>query len=401
MHMREVAVTRHAQRLQMPGCTLAEQGDARSRKMTSTGKTRREANLRLPGVRVNWQLKTVLPGAFVLVNGIVLFMLATVSLRDPERHQVLIVAGVGAIAVCAVIILALAYLIQRPMVELQEKIARVGEGDLQVTVDFAKRNDEIGDLGRNFNQMVRLLRESREEIERLHRTQMSRAEHLATLGELAAGLAHEIRNPLAGIAGVVEIMGRELPPESSSRAVLPEVHSEIQHIQAILNDLLVYARPRPPEFHPADLNATVEQAVFLARQQVRTKPIEITLEPEKRLPGILHDPVQVQQVILNLLLNGIQAISNQGKIEVALRQEREYAVVRIRDNGKGISRESLPRIFKPFFTTRKEGTGLGLPLARGIVESHKGRIEVTSEPGRGAQFEVWLPILRAKDKHTE
>jgi len=230
---------------------------------------------------------------------------------------------------------------------------------------------------------------------------MARAEHLATIGELAAGLAHEIRNPLAGIAGVVEVMGRELPPESSSRAVLPEVHSEIQHIQAILNDLLVYARPRPPEFHPADLNATVEQAVFLARQQVRTKPIEITLEPEKRLPGILHDPVQVQQVILNLLLNGIQAISNQGKIEVALRQEREYAVVRIRDNGKGISRESLPRIFKPFFTTRKEGTGLGLPLARGIVESHKGRIEVTSEPGRGTQFEVWLPILRAKDKHAE
>jgi len=333
--------------------------------------------------------------------GLIAFQAIVVALDIPSGHWIVIVAAGGAVAICFVTLIVMLVLIQRPLEELKRVIGRVSEGDLAARVDFAKRNDDVGQLGQQFNEMIRQLEENRAEIERLHQREMARAEHLATIGELAAGLAHEIRNPLAGIAGVVEVMGRELPPESSSRAVLPEVHSEIQHIQAILNDLLVYARPRPPEFHPADLNATVEQAVFLARQQVRTKPIEITLEPEKRLPGILHDPVQVQQVILNLLLNGIQAISNQGNIEVALRQEREYAVVRIRDNGKGISRESLPRIFKPFFTTRKEGTGLGLPLARGIVESHKGRIEVTSEPGRGAQFEVWLPILRAKDKHTE
>lgn len=333
--------------------------------------------------------------------GLIAFQAIVVALDIPSGHWIVIVAAGGAVAICFVTLIVMLVLIQRPLEELKRVIGRVSEGDLAARVDFAKRNDDVGQLGQQFNEMIRQLEENRAEIERLHQREMARAEHLATIGELAAGLAHEIRNPLAGIAGVVEVMGRELPPESSSRAVLPEVHSEIQHIQAILNDLLVYARPRPPEFHPADLNATVEQAVFLARQQVRTKPIEITLEPEKRLPGILHDPVQVQQVILNLLLNGIQAISNQGNIEVALRQEREYAVVRIRDNGKGISRESLPRIFKPFFTTRKEGTGLGLPLARGIVESHKGRIEVTSEPGRGTQFEVWLPILRAKDKHAE
>src|SRR4029077_14006699 len=155
-------------------------------------------------MRVNWQLKTVLPVAFVLLNGLLIFLLATVFLRAPERHEVLIVAGAGAIAVCAAVLLALAYFIQRPMVELQEKIDLVGRGDLSVRVAFAKRNDEIGDLGRNFNRMVQQLHESREEIELLHRTQMSRAEPLATLGELATGLAHEIRNPLAGIAGVIE-----------------------------------------------------------------------------------------------------------------------------------------------------------------------------------------------------
>ena len=108
----------------------------------------------MSSVRVNWQVKTVLPVAFVLLNGLLLFLMATVSLRNPERHQVLIVAGTGAVAICAAVMIALAYFIQRPMVELQEKIARVGEGDLDVSVNFAKRNDEIGDLGRNFNRML-------------------------------------------------------------------------------------------------------------------------------------------------------------------------------------------------------------------------------------------------------
>jgi len=148
------------------------------------------------GLGLNWQIKAVLPIVFVLINGMLLFTLATVSWQNPQRHMVLVVAGAGAIAICAALVVVLTYFIQRPLIELQEKIARVGEGDLNVEVRFAKRDDEIGDLGRNFNRMVAQLRESREEIETLHRTQMSRAEHFATLGELATGLAHEIRNPL-------------------------------------------------------------------------------------------------------------------------------------------------------------------------------------------------------------
>jgi signal transduction histidine kinase len=353
------------------------------------------------GPSLGWQWKAIIPIVGVLLLGLLAFQAIVVALDIPAGHWIVILAAGGAVAICFVTLIVLLVLIERPLEELKRVIGRVSKGDLGARVDFAKRNDDVGQLGQQFNEMIRQLEENRTEIERLHQGEMARAEHLATIGELAAGLAHEIRNPLAGIAGVVEVMGRELPQASSSRTVLPEVQSEIQHIQAILNDLLAYARPRPPEFHPADLNATVEQAVFLARQQVRTTPIEITLEPDNRLPRILHDPVQVQQVILNLLLNGIQAITKQGKIAVALRREGEYAVVRIRDNGKGISREALPKIFKPFFTTRKEGTGLGLPLAKGIVESHQGRIEVTSEPAGGAQFEVWLPISRAKDGHTE
>lgn len=348
----------------------------------------------LKGSRLSWQWKAIIPIVGVLLLGLIGFQAIVVALDIPSGHWIVIVAAAGAVAICFVTLTVLLVLIERPLEELKKIIGRVREGDLSAKVEFAKRNDDVGQLGRQFNEMVQELAENRAEIERLHQFEMARAEHLATIGELAAGLAHEIRNPLAGIAGVVEVMGRELPTESSSRGVLPEVQNEIHHIQAILNDLLAYARPRPPEFHPADLNATVEQAVFLARQQVRTKPIEITIDPDKKLRRISHDPVQIQQVILNLLLNGIQAVHNQGKIEVTLRQEGEWAVIRITDTGKGIPRDSLSKIFKPFFTTRKEGTGLGLPLAKGIVESHKGRIEVTSEPGQGAQFEVWLPIQR-------
>jgi signal transduction histidine kinase len=353
------------------------------------------------GPSLGWQWKAIIPIVGVLLLGLIAFQAVVVALDIPSGHWIVIAAAAGALAICFVTLFALVVLIERPLEELKRIIGRVREGDLSARVKFAKRNDDVGQLGRRFNEMIQELAQNRAEIERMHRFQMARAEHLATIGELAAGLAHEIRNPLAGIAGVIEVMGRELPKESSSRSVLPEVQSEIQHIQTILNDLLAYARPRPPEFHPADLNATVEQAVFLARQQVRTKPIEITLAPEKRLPRILHDPVQIQQVVLNLLLNGIQAIQKEGKIEVALRAEGEWAVVRIRDTGKGIAPDSLSKIFKPFFTTRKEGTGLGLPLAKGIVEGHQGRIEVASEPGQGAQFEVWLPVARAADVQGE
>jgi signal transduction histidine kinase len=346
----------------------------------------------LPSVRVNWQVKTVLPVAFVLLNGLLLFLMATVSLRDPERHQVLIVAGAGAVAICAVVMIALAYFIQRPMVELQEKIARVGEGDFDVSVKFAKRNDEIGDLGRNFNHMVQQLRESREEIERLHRTQMSRAEHLATLGELATGLAHEIRNPLAGIAGVVEIISRDLPSTSPARAVVKDIRLEVAQINRILTDLLQAARPHPPEVRLTDLNTTIEHAVMLARQQVLSRPIKIELVKEPALPNVEHDSDQIHQVLLNLLLNSVQAIEGSGTVRVVIAAKKDNALISVTDSGRGIAPEHLPYIFRPFYTTKGNGTGLGLSLARRIVEDHRGRIEVESEVGKGTEFLVTLPI---------
>lgn len=346
---------------------------------------------------LGWRSKALLPLAGVLLAGMAALLWTTLNFEAPQREKVLLVGASGALAICAVVLAVLAVLVERPLRELHEKIARVRQGDLNVTVEFAKRQDEIGELGRNFNEMARQLRESREEVQRLlasARTQMTRAEHLATLGELAAGLAHEIRNPLAGIAGVIEIIGRELPEPSPSREVLQDVQQEVLHIKKILSDLLDYARPKPPALRPADLNATVEHAVAIAKQQILSRPIAIELERAEGLAPVEHDSRQIQQVLLNLMLNAIQAIPKTGWVRVRVEAQQVFTVVRVADSGRGIAPEHLPNIFRPFFTTKGQGTGLGLSLARRIVEDHGGRIEVMSALGEGSTFSVWLPFRK-------
>jgi hypothetical protein len=338
------------------------------------------------------QIKILLPVAGVLLLGIFLFAGLTFSVHGNTRQQVIFVAAAGAGAICAVMVVVLAILIQRPLVELQEKIARLRDGDLTTAVTFAKRQDEMGDLGRNFNDTVRQLRESREEIQRLHRTQMSKSEHLATLGELAAGLAHEIRNPLAGIAGAIEIIGHDLPESSPGRQVMQQVQHEVVDIKRTLFDLLAYARPREQEFYAADLNLTAAQAVGMARHQVLSRPIQIEIEPAPELPLVEHDPVQIEQVLLNLLLNAIQATEGAGRVLVTLGLNNASALISVKDEGQGIRPENLAHLFRPFFTTKENGTGLGLSLARRIVEAHGGRIEVSSVQGQGTEFCLWLPI---------
>ena len=349
----------------------------------------------LPWFSINWEIKALVPIACVLLGGMLLFLLATLSWRDPERHLVLLVAGAGAVAICGALLVVLTYTVQRPMVELQQKIAQLGRGDLTASVSFAHRNDEIGDLGRNFNQMVTQLRESRIEIERLHRTQMSRAEHFATLGEMATGLAHEIRNPLAGIAGVIEIVSRDLPTTSPARAVVKDVRQEIARINHIVTDLLQTARPHPPKVSKSDLNITVEHAVMLGRQQALAKGVEIALHKHPTLPEVEHDSDQIHQVLLNLLLNALQAIDQKGKVVVTVSFHGGNAVVEVADNGRGIAPENLPNIFRPFYTTKGDGTGLGLSLARRIIEDHQGRIDVTSTVAKGTTFAMVLPLQRA------
>lgn len=345
-------------------------------------------------MRVNWQVKAILPVAAVLIGGVFIFIWESFAPAGPEPPHIITIAAAGGVVICGVMLAVLAVLVQRPLLELQQKIAQLRNGDLTVSASFAGRNDEIGDLGRDFNAMVQQLRESRSEIQRLHQSQMSRAEHLATLGELAAGLAHEIRNPLAGIAGVVEIIGRDLPEGSPGREVWEEARGEIQRIQRTLNDLLNYSRPRPPEFTSAQLHVAAERAIRLARQQAASRPIEIQLHQDGQLPPCEHDPAQIEQMLLNLLLNAIQAIDGAGRVDVRIESRDGKAILTVADTGRGIAPGQLDKIFRPFFTTKGHGTGLGLSLARRIVETHGGQIAVHSTPQKGTTFTVTLPLQR-------
>jgi len=346
-------------------------------------------------MRVNWQLKAMIPVVAVLIAGVLVFVWESVAATGPEAPHIILIAAGGAVVVCGVMLAALAVLVQRPLLELQRKIAQLRGGDLTVSASFAERNDEIGDLGRDFNAMVQQLRESRGEIQRLHHSQMSRAEHLATLGELAAGLAHEIRNPLAGIAGVVEIIGRDLPEGSPGREVWTEIHGEIQRIQKTLNQLLNYSRPRAPEFAVAPLRVAAERAVRLVRQQATSRPIEIKLVNTSELAPCEHDAAQIEQMLVNLLFNAIQAIEGTGSVELRLEPRDGMAAITVSDTGRGIPPEQLDKIFRPFFTTKGQGTGLGLSLARRIVEAHGGQIEVSSVVQKGTRFTILLPLRKS------
>ena len=178
--------------------------------------------------------------------------------------------------------------------------------------------------------------------------------------------------------------------------MVKDVRQEIARINHIVTDLLQTARPHPPKVRKSDLNTTVEHAVMLGRQQALAKSVEISLYKDPTLPEVEHDSDQIHQVLLNLLLNSLQAIEQNGKITVNLESHGKTAVVQVIDNGRGIAPDHLPNIFRPFYTTKGDGTGLGLSLARRIVEDHQGRIDVSSTLGKGTTFAVVLPVQRTE-----
>jgi hypothetical protein len=244
--------------------------------------------------------------------------------------------------------------------------------------------------------------------QRLHDAEMLHAEHLATLGELAAGVAHEIRNPLAGIAGAIEIITKEFPQDHPDREVLEDLRQEVRRIEKTLNDLLIYARPKPPQFGRADLKEAVARTLQLARQQTGDKRVDFSIQIPPTLPPFLADSEQLHQVLLNLVLNGIQAIESEGKIDIeaAARDtagpgNSAYLEISVSDNGPGIPPEHLERIFRPFYTTKRGGTGLGLSLCRRIIVAHGGTLNVESQLKRGSRFTIRLPLRETFEETRE
>jgi hypothetical protein len=283
-------------------------------------------------------------------------------------------------------------LINRPISLLKDQMKKVQDGDLTVHLDPLK-NDEIGSLTASFNLMVEKLKAANREIETLYNQRIDRAEHLAAFGELAAGLAHEVKNPLSGMKGALEIISQNTAVADPHKEIFQEMLVQIDKIINVIQDFLGYARPKPPHFSRVLPGLFVENAVRLAKTQLSGKDIRFHIHPLKKEFRICLDADRLQEVILNLLLNSISAIDKQGNIHIYLRIVPNRALfIFLADEGCGIKDSQLSQIFNPFFSTRKEGTGLGLSICKKIIDAHKGTISVRSREGKGTTFILRLPL---------
>jgi two-component system sensor histidine kinase PilS (NtrC family) len=231
------------------------------------------------------------------------------------------------------------------------------------------------------------------ELRRLE-VQSRRSERLATVGQLAAGIAHEIRNPLASISGSIELLRQGPTTSDDDRTLMTIVHREIQRLNVLVGDLLDYANPRPPQLVDFDLGVMVEETLQVARGEQAFASVEMAMEVDRPLP--LHaDPAKLRQVLWNLLRNAADAAALRGKhVRVEAYRTPDATTIVVSDDGPGIAADQLAHIFDPFFTTKSKGTGLGLATCHAIVAEHHGHIDVASELGKGTNMMITIPRER-------
>ena len=286
----------------------------------------------------------------------------------------------------------------RPMRALVTGAQEVARGNVSHRLSV-ETQDELGQLAAAFNTMTtslqRVINDLRQSNEALAAAQdeVVRQARLAAIGELAAAVAHEIRNPLGAVSNCVQMLRDSPNLQPDDIELLEIVSQETTRLAAIVSDFLAFGRPRPPDLAPLEVQGLLEETIeLLQRDAARTAGVTVTLHCPPSPLVVRGDADQLRQVFLNLLVNACDAMRPRGgSLEVRAELRREGVVVSVADTGPGIPPQALERIFEPFFTTRPHGTGLGLAIARRIVESHRGTLDVASPPGGGALFTCLLP----------
>jgi signal transduction histidine kinase len=276
-----------------------------------------------------------------------------------------------------------------PLTRLVTSMRRAESGDLAVRADES-RPDELGVAARGFDAMLSALRRSQTELEAFYRERMVRADRFAAVGELATGLAHEIKNPLAGLSGALELLAEDLAEQPRQAEVVGEMRHQVSRLTNTMESLLSFARPPKARLRTTDVNATLEKVLFLVRQQRRAAAVVVRSEFGESLPPVLADPNQLEQVFLNICLNACQAMSGEGHLALRTFEVDGRVTVEVEDTGPGIPVDVRPHIFKPFFTTKREGNGLGLAISARIVAEHGGHIGYRCPPAGGTVFAVTL-----------
>lgn len=330
-----------------------------------------------------------------------------------------VIFGFAVIAVlCVLILLTILYFsttrIINPLQKMVVATQKIAQGDLTHKLDVQSR-DEIGALAQSFDLMTDELRlanekliewgktlekkveERTEEIRRMQ-THLIQQEKLASLGKLAAGIAHEINNPLGGILIYSHLLLEDITEKNVMYDNLNKIVKETTRCKDIVRGLLQFARPKDPEMIQSDINEILEESLSIMEGQILFQNIDLNKQYSYDLPKIVADSSQLQQVFMNIILNAAEAMGGHGSlvIKTYLDDKKEHIHVEFTDDGHGIKEEDQMRLFEPFFSTKEvgKGTGLGLAISYSIVQKHQGTIKVVSQEGKGSTFTVILPIKR-------
>ncbi len=298
-------------------------------------------------------------------------------------------------------------LLKLPNKQISEKETRFRQKNGQfitVSMDAAP----IEDASNQFQGITLLFRDITELVQL--RDQMNRIERLALVGELAAGIAHEIRNPLGGIKTAAQVLRDSFTEEDMEVQLIDRIIREVDKANKLLKEFFKFARPTPPQFAPVDIEMIIDGVYLLLAPRLKKLDIKFVEEAEPHLPQVYVDETQIEQVILNLFMNAIDAMPDGGTLKVRVSRRTvplteqslnltkaphlEYVLVEISDTGTGIPERILPKIFNPFFTTKKDGVGLGLSICSRLIEENHGKIDVMSELGKGTTFFIALPVFK-------
>jgi two-component system NtrC family sensor kinase len=354
-----------------------------------------------------------LRGAFVLAR----HGYGTFAAIERRRNRILMTTSLLIILLSLLVLILVRRSVTQPINQLIRRIKEISQGQREQGLEI-KGRDEVASLAREFNLMCQKLQESHarlvgEQQEKLKLEQELRhSERLASVGRLAAGLAHEIGTPLAIIGGRSEYLLRRSRSPQELKDNLGVIRSQSDRIAAIVRQLLEFSRRREPVFQPVDLLGLLENVKYLLAHQLREKDIRVETSGLTGLPKISADPELLQQIFINLYSNSLHAIGPGGVIKIgaeitdrgitqASPAAGHWLRISFEDNGAGIAPEHIGRVFDPFFTTKDvgEGIGLGLSVSYGIIQEHGGDIQVESEPGRFTRFIIYLPTEQPKQSY--
>ncbi len=313
------------------------------------------------------------------------------SLEAWRRY--LVFSIISALVPNLLLVLLIVRTISRPLQKITLAAVQVTKGKYGTEVELRKSNDEIGLLANSFNEMSRKMSSDIEQLQKLNE-QLIRTEKLAAMGTLAAGVAHEVNNPLASISSLIQIMQSNSGSDEKTGDNLRLISTQIQRISQITRDMMDFARVRPSARNPVNINEILEVSLRLASFDKAFQKLRLKKIFDDDLPKVYADSDQMQQVFLNLLLNARDAMPDGGAISIKTFKQENEIIIELEDSGIGIGNNDRKKIFDPFFTTKPagKGTGLGLAVCYGIITAHNGKIEVFSNENGGTSFSICLPI---------